>query len=96
MEIAFQPIRASLPRAGPRARPGPTRRAAPGKPLLVGEIETVPGDPRSPRWFRRAAALFRSWGDVVAIEWSLRTLYSPLSSPGMLAAWLAASARTSS
>jgi hypothetical protein len=67
-----------------------------GKPLLIGEIGCVPGHPRSAQWFEQAAALLHSWGDVVAIEWNLKPLYSPLSSPSTLATWLAGAARNSS
>jgi len=68
--------------------------AALGKSLLVGEIGSVE-DPLDPShkaaWITDAASLFRSFGNVVAVEWNDKDPYRPDTSSAALAAWVAAS-----
>ncbi len=68
--------------------------AALGKPLLIGEIGSVE-DPLDPThkaaWITAAASLFRSYGDVVAVEWNDKDPFRPDTSSAALSAWVAAS-----
>ena len=63
-----------------------------GKPLLVGEIgvEELAGDPSAKAdWIAQAGAMFKSFGNVLAVVWNNDPQYSIDSSPQALAAFAA-------
>jgi hypothetical protein len=68
------------------------RANAPGKPVLIGEIGDTERDPQSAEWIAGAIAFVRSQGNLLAINWNVRTTdktpYSPLLNPRALTAWV--------